>query len=97
MFVILNVSTGAKEKGITLPQRRGPGGQDGSGDGKGPQGGDRRSGMRQNGPMSQLFTPEEQEQFRKNMQNAKTPEERAKARDAMHAAAEARAAWYAKR
>jgi hypothetical protein len=66
----------AKEKGVTLPE---------------PQ---RRSGQKGGpGPMygEQLFTQQERDDYRKRMQDAKTPEERAKIRDEVHATAQARA------
>ena len=70
----------AKEKGITLPEPRGPGGGRG-----GPRGGP--------GPMygEQLFSQQERDDYRKRMQEAKTPEERTKIRDEARATAQARA------
>jgi len=70
----------AKEKGVTLAEpggRRGPGGPGGPG------------GGRMYG--EQLFTQQERDDYRKRMQEAKTPEERAKIRDEVHAQAQARA------
>jgi hypothetical protein len=74
----------AKEKGVTLAEPRGPGGP-GSGPRGGPRGGP--------GPMygEQLFTQQERDDYRKRMQEAKTPEERAKLRDEVRAQADARA------
>ena len=66
----------AKEKGITLPEPRGPGGPSG---GRGRMYGE------------QLFTQQERDDYRKRMQEAKTPEERTKIRDEVHAQAQARA------
>jgi hypothetical protein len=70
----------AKEKGVTLAEPRGPGGPGG-----GPRGG--------RGQMygEQLFTQQERDDYRKRMQEAKTPEERTKIRDEVHATAQARA------
>ena len=72
----------AKEKGITLPEPRGPRGPGGPG---GPGGG--------RGQMygEQLFSQQERDDYRKRMQEAKTPEERTKIRDEVHAQAQARA------
>jgi len=72
--------TRAKEQGITLPEPRGPRGPGGAG---GPGGG-RMYG-------EQLFTQQERDDYRKRMQEAKTPEERAKIRDEIHAQAQVRA------
>jgi len=72
----------AKEKGITLPEPRGPGGPGG-----GPRGGP--GGGRMYG--EQLFSQQERDDYRKRMHEAKTPEERTKIRDEVHATAEARA------
>jgi hypothetical protein len=74
----------AKEKGVTLAEPRGPGGPGG-----GPRGGP--GGGR--GPMygEQLFSQQERDDYRKRMQEAKTPEERAKIRDEARALADARA------
>jgi len=69
----------AKEKGITLPPPRGPGGPGGRGGPGGQMYG------------AQLFTEQERADYRKRMQEAKTPEERAKIRDEVHAQAQARA------
>ena len=71
----------AKEKGITLPEPRGPGGPGGPGAGGG------------RGQMygEQLFSQQERDDYRKRMQEAKTPEERTKIRDEAHAQAQARA------
>jgi hypothetical protein len=69
----------AKEKGITLPEPRGPGGPGGPGGGRGQMYGE------------QLFTQQERDDYRKRMQEAKTPEERTKIRDEVHAQAQARA------
>jgi hypothetical protein len=79
----------AKEKGITLPQRpmhQSKSKADGSGADAGKQG---ARPSRQ--AMDQLFTKEEHEQYRQRMQEAKTPEERAKLRDEMHKTTEQRA------
>lgn len=80
--------TRAKEKGITLPppgpRAGGPGPHgDHRGPGAGPGG---RGGM-----YGDLLTPEERQAFHDQMQAAKTPEERAKVREAHHAALQARA------
>jgi hypothetical protein len=69
----------AKEKGITLPEPRGPGGPGGPGGGRGQMYGE------------QLFSQQERDDYRKRMQEAKTPEERTKIRDEVHATAQARA------
>jgi hypothetical protein len=86
----------AKEKGITLPQRSMHGGgwhqraDQGKSDGTKPD--STRQGARSpRRIIDQLFTKEEHDQFRKRMQDAKTPEERAKARDEMRKAIEQRA------
>lgn len=70
----------AKEKGVTLqePQRRG--GEKGSAKGKGGP-----------SPAEQLFTEQERADFRKRMQDAKTPAERDRIRGEMRTQAEARA------
>ena len=72
----------AKEKGVTLSEPRGPRGPGGPG---GPGGG--------RGQMygEQLFSQQERDDYRKRMQEAKTPEERTKIRDEVHAQAQARA------
>ena len=67
----------AKEKGITLPPPRGPGGRGGPG------------GGRMYG--EQLFSQQERDDYRKRMQEAKTQEERDKIRGEARAQAEARA------
>lgn len=83
----------AKEKGITLPQRPmhgGPRAEHRKMDGAkadGTQQGARPSRQ----VMDKLFTKAEHDQYRKRMQEAKTPEERAKLRDEMHKATEQRA------
>ena len=74
----------AKEKGITLPEPRGPGGPGG-----GPRGGP--GGGRGQMYGEQLFTQQERDDYRKRMQEAKTAEERTKIRDEAHAQAQARA------
>jgi len=72
----------AKEKGITLPEARGPRGPGGGpGAGRGPG---RMYG-------EQLFSQQERDDYRKRMHEAKTPEERTKIRDEAHATAQARA------
>lgn len=85
----------AKEKGITLPQRPMHGGPRADRDkdkADGATGGSAQTGARPSRQMmDQLFTKEEHEQYRKRMQEAKTPEERAKLRDEMHKATEQRA------
>jgi hypothetical protein len=68
----------AKEKGVTLSEPRGPRGPGGSG-GRGQMYGE------------QLFSQQERDDYRKRMQEAKTPEERTKIRDEVHAQAQARA------
>jgi hypothetical protein len=77
----------AKEKGITLPA---PGARAG---GPGPHGGHRGAGAGPGGGgmYGNLLTPEERQAFHDQMQAAKTPEERAKVREAHHAALQARA------
>jgi len=72
----------AKEKGVTLPPERGPGGPGAKG---GPGGG--------RGQMygEQLFSQQERDDYRKRMQEAKTPDERAKIRDEVRTQADARA------
>lgn len=69
----------AKEKGITLPQRRSPG--------------DREFGPGQRGgaPGAQLLSTEERDKFRERMRAAKTPEERATVRKEMQSTVEQRA------
>jgi hypothetical protein len=69
----------AKEKGVTLPPQRGPGAKGGPGGGRGQMYGE------------QLFSQQERDDYRKRMQEAKTPEERTKIRDEVHATAQARA------
>jgi hypothetical protein len=69
----------AKEKGITLPEPRGPRGPGGPGGGPGRMYGE------------QLFSQQERDDYRKRMQEAKTPEDRTKIRDEIHATAQARA------
>jgi hypothetical protein len=71
----------AQERGITLPEPRGPG----AGNAARPPGG--------RGQMYgyDLFTPDERKAYWDKMQAAKTPEERAKIRDEHRATAQARA------
>jgi hypothetical protein len=69
----------AKEKGVTLAA---PAGRGGPGHGAGPHGG---------GAYSQLFTQEERDKFRQQMQSATTPEERQKLQEQQRALAETRA------
>jgi Spy/CpxP family protein refolding chaperone len=76
--------TRAKEKGITLPEPRGPGGPGG-----GPHGGP--GGGRGQMYGEQLFSQQERDDYRKRMQEAKTPEDRAKIRDEARALADGRA------
>jgi len=79
----------AKEKGVTLPEPRGPGAGRSSGAGGGP-GGAAKGGR---GQMygQELFTPDERKAYFDRMQAAPTPEERAKIRDELRATAQARA------
>jgi hypothetical protein len=78
----------AKELGIAPQQRRGPGaGEHRHGDGP-RAGGPGRHGY---GPMAQLFTDAERDQFRDRMHGAQTVEERQQIRDEMRNAAETRA------
>ena len=81
----------AKEKGITLPQRPMHGGDRHQRAEQGKSDGARQGANSPRHMMDQLFTKEEHDQFRKRMQDAKTPEERAKARDEMRKAVEQRA------
>jgi hypothetical protein len=74
----------AKEKGVTLAEPRGPGDPGG-----GPRGGP--GGGRGQMYGEQLFSQQERDDYRKRMQEAKTPEERTKIRDEVHATAQARA------
>ena len=79
----------AKDKGVTLPEPRGPY----AGKGPGPDGGPGKTGTARRSQMygDELFTPEERRAFFEKMQAAKTPEERAKLQAERHATAEARA------
>ena len=69
----------AQDKGVTLSEPRGPRGPGGPGGGRGQMYGE------------QLFSQQERDDYRKRMQEAKTPEERTKIRDEVHAQAQARA------
>jgi hypothetical protein len=79
----------AKEKGVTLPEPRGPG----AAKGPGPNGGPGKAGTARRSQMygDELFTPEERRAFFDQMKAAKTPEERAKLQAERRATAEARA------
>lgn len=74
----------AKEKGITLPADRGPGGGPGYGPGGGP-------GLGRGGVYRELFSEQERDAFRARMQAAQTPEERARLWSEQRALAEQRA------
>jgi hypothetical protein len=81
----------AKEKGVTLPEPRGPLAATGPGPGPGGQPGKGPTARRSQMYGDELFTPEERRAFFEQMKAAKTPEERAKLQAERRATAEARA------
>jgi hypothetical protein len=81
----------AKEKGVTLPEPRGPGAGKGPGPGSGGPQAKGSTARRSQLYGDELFTPEERRAFFDQMKAAKTPEERAKLQAERHATAEARA------